>query len=141
MGEVLDVLKSEGYKLGDLQILRYDPKRLDVFPPPYISKLYFLAQNSGRRSQNGILGQLLCGMMDISHDTIVNYLSTRAPLIIFAKWDSPSSFHPLGFAFPAQTGGIGDQKMAFLAYGFFMDAWGKPELLTLFTLGLGYFFR
>lgn len=33
MGEILDLLKSEGYKFGDLQVLRYDPKRPDVFPP------------------------------------------------------------------------------------------------------------
>jgi RimJ/RimL family protein N-acetyltransferase len=140
MGEVLDLLKEEGYKVGNLQVLRYDPKRIDVFPPPYLSKLYFLAQNSGRRSKQGIIPELFCGMMDISHDTIIAYLTNR-PLIVLVEWDSPSSFHPLGFAFPSTTAGAGDQKMAFLAYGFFMDAWGKPSVLTLTLLGLAYFFR
>jgi RimJ/RimL family protein N-acetyltransferase len=140
MGALLDAIKEEGYRWGNLQILRYDPKRVDVFPPPFLSRLYFLAQKSGRRSSNGILSELFCGMVDVSHDTIVAYLTNR-PLIVLVEWDSPSSFHPLGFAFPSTSAGIGDQKMAFLAYGFFMDAWGKPAILTLTILGLAYFFK
>jgi len=140
MGEVLDLLKSEGYRWGDCQVLRYDPKRPDVFPPPYISQLYFLSQQSGRRSSLGVLPELFCGMTDISHDTIVAYLTGR-PLLILAQWESPSIFHPLGYAFPVTTAGVEDQKMAFIGYTFFRSAWGKPEVLTLTLLGLAYFFK
>lgn len=139
MGEILDLLKSEGYKFGDLQVLRYDPKRPDVFPPPFLSKLYTLAQNSGRRSKLGILPQIFCGMQDISHDTIVAYLTNR-PLVILVRWLSPAQFDPLGFAFTCSIS-MGSEKQAILGYGFFLPAWGKPEVLPLTILGLAYFFR
>jgi RimJ/RimL family protein N-acetyltransferase len=140
MGEVLDLLKSENYRLGTLQIIRYDPKRIDVFPEGYLTRLYQLAKNSGRRSPLGILPEFFCGMTNLDHDTITAYLSTK-PLIILAEWETPDSFHPLGFAFPSVNIGVGDQKAAFLAYGFFLTAWGKPSVLTLTLLGLSYFFR
>ena len=140
MGEVLDLLKSENYRLGPYQVIRYDPKRIDVFPEGYLTQLYQLAKNSGRWSSLGILPNFFCGMLDLNHDAITSYLAGRH-LAILVEWDSPSTFYPLGFAFPSTSAGVGEQKMAFLAYGFFMPAWGKPAVLTLTLLGLAYFFK
>ncbi len=140
MGEVLDLLKAEGYKWNDLQVLRYDPKRPDLFPPPYLSKLYFLAKNSGRRSSLGILPNLYCGMQNLDHDSICAYLTNR-PLIILAQWTSPTEFTPLGLAFVCTYGGIAGQMQAMVGYGYFLPAWGKPSVLPLFLLGLAYLFN
>jgi hypothetical protein len=141
MGEVLDAIKSEDYKLGDLQILRYDSKRPDVFPEGYLTKLYQLAKKSSRRSPLGILPSLFCGMTNLDHDSVTFYLATRPALLILAQWTSPSTFVPAGFAFPTTSAGIGEEKMIFAGFGYFINFWGRPEVLTLTILCLAYFLR
>lgn len=46
MREILKILKDEGYKWGNCQVLRYDSKRVDVFQEGYISKLYRMCKGS-----------------------------------------------------------------------------------------------
>ena len=150
MSDVLSILKSEGYKWGDCQVLRYDPKRPDIFPEGYVSSLYWAARGDTTtahgRKQASILPSLFCGMSNLSHDSITTYLLTL-PLLIPVLWSSPTSFIPVGIGFPTlfqpplnipvEPG----QRMAFAGYGFFHPFWGDPHLPTLAMLGLAYIFQ
>lgn len=139
---ILNVLKEDCYRINDCQILLYDRTRVDVFPEGYLSKLYKLAQLSGRRSQFGILPNLFCGMPDLSHDAITTYLASR-PIIVPVIW-SGETFLEAGFGFPTTVPMLGNRtgpdRAAFMGYGLFKGVWGLPEATILGMLGLTYFF-
>jgi hypothetical protein len=83
-------------------------------------------------------------MQNLDHDSITTYLSSRAGLLILVRWTSPSTFVPIGFAFPSTLIGTmskSGEKAIFGAYGFFSPWWGKPDILVLTILGLAYFYR
>lgn len=145
MGAVLDLIKEYNYRIGNCEIIRYDPRRTDVFPPPYLSQLYFLARDSSRRPSKdnlGILPNLFCGMMNLNHDAITGYLAYRTCLLIPVVHTSESEWEPVGLGFPSTTTGtLQTEKSAFIGFAFFKKWWGKPEVLILTILGLAYFFK
>lgn len=137
---LLPVFKEDGYRIGNLQVFLYDRRRVDVFPPPYLTKLYNLCKTSGRRSSKGILPTFFCGMEDLSHDAITSYLSDL-PIILFVEWLDQNTFKEAGFAFPVLFRGKSPERICFAAYGFFREYWGKPETATLMLLGLSFLFQ
>src|SRR5437588_3452336 len=141
-GSILNALKDDLYRIGDLQVLLYDKARVNIFPEGYLSKLYQLCKLSGRRNKLGILPQLFCGMPDLSHDAITTYLASR-PVLVFVIW-SGESFFEAGFAFPTALpvagNRVGPERSLFVGYGMFKGVWGKPEAEILGMLGLAYFF-
>jgi hypothetical protein len=137
---LLDVFKLDGYRIGNCQVLLYDRQRPDVFPPPYLTKLYNLCKASSRRAPMGILPNLFCGMEDLSHDAITMYLA-GLPVVILAVWSDENTFTEAGFAFPVNLRGKSPERMAFAAYGFFQKYWGTAESKILMLLGLAFFFQ
>ena len=143
--DALERIRDLGYRWGDQQAILYDPARVDVFPGLYLSNLWHDCKNSGRRrSGNGILEPLFCGMARIDHDAIIAYLTTRK-LYILGEWrqriikaDEPPrvDFIPLGFCF-LTTGCQGKSgNSAFGAYAFFESAWRTPQQIVLTHLGI-----
>jgi RimJ/RimL family protein N-acetyltransferase len=144
MSAILDLIKDQGYKLDRFAVLKYDQSRPDVFPLPYLTKLYELTAQSGRHSPLGSLPDLFCGLSDLSHDWITAYLSTKNPLLILGEWVTPNEFTPWGYAFITTSIGHASapkEKGIIAGYGFFSPFWGRPELELLSVLGLAYFFR
>lgn len=139
--ELLSILKEEGYRWGDCQVLRYDAKRVDVFPQAYVTKLYNLCRGDGKHSN--ILPNLFCGMSNLDHDSITTYLLQR-PLLILAVWRSNYDFAEAGIAFPVlfqpPLNVHAAERMSFSGYGYFRDWWGTPEITVLSMLGLAYIF-
>jgi hypothetical protein len=140
---VLLALKQDGFRIGDCEVMLYDRSRTDVFPPGYLTKLWQLCKDSGRRSPLGILPSLFCGMTDLSHDAITTYLATR-PVIIAGIWIGPEEFKEAGIGFPSTLPVIGNktgpERALFAGYGLFKEVWGRPEAEILGMLGLAYFF-
>jgi hypothetical protein len=137
------------YRWGNLQAIRYDPARTDVFPPPYLVCLYYKTLYSGR-SRLGSLPALFCGMADLSCEAIVGYLQ-KLPVIVLGEWREhdppPLRFHPLGFCFPTTfTSALppiapaDNRNFSFCAYTFFQESWGTPQQSVLSYLGLSYLF-
>lgn len=137
---LLTIFKEDGYRIGRCQVLLYDRKRVDVFPPPYLTKLYNLCKSSSRRSPLGILPNLFCGMSDLSHDALTSYLA-GLPVVLLVVWDDDNTFTEAGFAFPVILRGKAPEKMAFCAYGFFQKYWGSAESKILMMLGLAFIFQ
>lgn len=143
MGAILDLIHEQNYTFSNCQVLRYDRFNESLFPSPYLTKLYRLTCASARRSSSGkgALVEAFCNSTDLSHDNIVAYLFTRNPLLILSVWTSPTTWEPTGYAYFSVLKGEGATRLAFGAFTYFADWWGKPEITLLSVLGLGYFFR
>jgi hypothetical protein len=139
--DVLLALKEDGYRLGDLQAIRYDKKNADLFPDDYLGHLYNRCRESKRRSGNGILDALFGGNPASDFNSIVAYLASRSYLIILGRWEG-DKFHELGFAFSVISCGFPHtEKSLFGGYGFFRDAWGTSDQEIVTMLGLAYLFK
>jgi hypothetical protein len=139
--DVLLALKEDGYRLGDLQAIRYDKKNADLFPDDYLGHLYNRCRESKRRSGNGILDALFGGNPASDFNSIVAYLASRSYLIILGRWEG-DKFHELGFAFSVISCGFSHtEKSLFGGYGFFRDAWGTSDQEIVTMLGLAYLFK
>jgi len=139
--DVLLALKEDGYRLGDLQAIRYDKKNADLFPDNYLGHLYNRCRESKRRSGNGILDALFGGNPASDFNSIVAYLASRSYLIILGRWEG-DKFHELGFAFSVISCGFPHtEKSLFGGYGFFRDAWGTSDQEIVTMLGLAYLFK
>lgn len=140
MGIALEGLQQDLYRLGDLQAIRYDKARTDLFPDGYLGHLYLLCRESKRRSGDGILTTLFAGNPASNFDSIVSYLAAR-PVIIMGKW-TEDRFVEYGFAFPViEIGRHGTEKAIFAGFGFFHRSWGTEEQTILAMLGLAYMFQ
>lgn len=141
MNETLAILKEVGYRWGSCQALRYDPKKVDVFPEGYVTKLYKQCRGVGKH--DNILPRLFCGMRHLDHDSITTYLLGR-PLIIPVVWTSKNQFVEAGIAFPTVfMPGVGidyPERSCMAGYGFFSQFWGNPDTEVLAMLGLAYIF-
>ena len=97
-------LASIDYRWGQLQAIRYDKLRTDIFPgPSYLTTLYELTRLSGR-SHLGSLPLLFCGMMDLSCEAIVSYLHQR-PVVVLGEWRDQPEFNGKLKAFDDEAGG------------------------------------
>lgn len=136
--DILEELRSEKYRIGDLQALRYTPG-IAPFQEGYLSGLYF-ALGAGRRTsfRRENLQMLFCGMRNLSHDAIVSYLAQQK-LVILGKWEG-DIFRTAGVCWPHMV--VGEkEKSAFGAYGFLRWVWGTDDQEVLSYLGLAFLFR
>lgn len=142
MGAILDLFKDENYTFSDCQIVRYDRTRTEMFPEGYLTLLYQKTRAGRHPDRKGVgsLQEAFCGMIDLSHDNVTAYLSTRNPLLILGVWVK-SEFRPAGYAFFPALKGERSTRFAFGAYTFFKEWWGTPQITILSMLGLAYFFR
>lgn len=139
--DVLAALQEDAYKWGDLQVLRYDKSKTDLWPDTYLADLYFKCRNSRRRSGNGILDALFGGNPASDFNSIVTYLASRPVLLILGKWVD-EKFVELGFAFSTVSmGGPNTEKSLICGYGFFRNAWGTEDQQIVTMLGLAYLFK
>lgn len=139
MSVALEGLQEDGYRIGDLQALRYD-RATPPFFDGYLGKLYNLCASSKRRSGDGILTALFGGNPASNFDAIVSYLAQR-PVIVLGEWKD-GVFVEAGFCFPLITCGTMETERAmFCGFGFFKPYWGTPELTVLAMLGLSYLFQ
>jgi len=139
MSVALEGLQEDGYRIGDLQALRYD-RNVQPFFDGYLGKLYNLCAASKRRSGDGILTALFGGNPPSNFDAIVGYLAQR-PVVVLGEWKD-GTFVEAGFCFPIITCGTSDtERSMFAGYGFFKPYWGTPELPVLAMLGLSYLFQ
>lgn len=149
---------SLDFRWGQLQAIRFDASKTDLFPEKYLIHLYDLTRASGR-SRLGSLPMLFCGMTDLSCEAIVAYLRTL-PLIVLGEWrpyEEPAGdgsrvlstsfeFHPLGYCFLATltssrlSTDTDPHNFAFGAYTFFQEAWGSSRQLVLTYLGIAALF-
>ena len=139
--DVLAALQEDDYRLGDLQAVRYDKSRTDIFPDDYIGHLYHRCRESKRRSGNGILDALFGGNPASDFSSIVSYLAQRPFLLILGRWEG-EKFHEMGFAFPTiSVGTNGTEKALLCGYGFFASSWGSEDQEIVTMLGLAYIFK
>jgi len=147
---ILDVFKQDGWRFGYCSVIVYDRHREDIFGRHFLRDLY------DGSAAAGILGDLFCGMTDLSADAICGYLSTRNPLLILAvdrDYADGRAWETAGFAFPTvMVGGrlvpsvaTGEpprqtEKSILIGYGFLREWWGKPEITVLAMLMSAYFF-
>ena len=140
MSIALDGLKEDGYRLENLQALKYD-RANPLFHDDYLAKIYNLCRGSARRSGDGILSSVFGGNPESTFNAVVSFLAAR-PLIIMGEWQEDDTFKEMGFAFPVVMCGKQAPEMAcFAGYGFFRSAWGTPELPVVAMLGLAYLFN
>lgn len=139
--DVLSALQEDTYRWGDLQVLRYDKSKTDLWPDTYLADLYFKCRNSKRRSGNGILDALFGGNPSSDFNSIVTYLASRPVLLILGKWVD-EKFVELGFAFSTVSmGGPNTERSLIAGYGFFKEAWSTEDQAILTMLGLAYLFK
>ncbi|MCL5669812.1 MAG: GNAT family N-acetyltransferase [Acidobacteria bacterium] len=135
----LTAIKEDGYRLGDFQALRYDPKS-GQFPEDFLAQLYFLSKDCRRRSGDGVLSALFGGNPESTFDAIVTYLASH-PLIVMGRW-TENGFIPMGYAFVAIFCGTPATELAaFCGYTIFRESWGKEEGRILSILGLTALFQ
>lgn len=136
--DILEELRSEKYRIGDLQALRYTPG-IAPFQEGYLSGLYF-GLAAGRRSEfrRENLRMLLCGMNNLSHDAVVSYLAQQK-LVILGKWEG-DIFRTAGVCWVHMVVGT-KEKAGFGAYGFLRWSWGTEDQEILSFLGLACLFR
>lgn len=138
--DVLAALKEDEYRWGDLQAIRYDKSKTGLFPDKYLAYLYNRCRESKRRTGDGILSAVFGGNPASDFNSIVTYLAQR-PLVILGQWVD-GKLCELGFAFSIIVcGGAETEKAIFAGYGFFKQAWGRPEQTMLTMLGLAYLFK
>jgi hypothetical protein len=139
--DVLGALKEDEYRCGDLQVLKYDRSREDLFSDGYLAYLYARCRESRRRSGDGILSATFGGNPASNFNAIVTYLAQRPVLLILGKWID-GKFNELGFAFPTVSlGTVNTEKSLICGYAFFRNSWGSEDQRILTLLGLAYFFK
>jgi hypothetical protein len=147
------------FRWGDVQAIKYDATKTEIFPAPYLFHLYERTRKSGR-AKMGSLPVLFCGMLNLSADAICAYLSQR-PVCVVGEWrkhtfmtakdpddvDKPY-FHDLGFCFPSvnptvtQASNVyNPQNSCMAGYTFFQDAWKTPQQTICMYLGLAWLFH
>jgi hypothetical protein len=134
---ILDDLKTENYRLGDYQAVRYD-RNSPLFGETFMPDLYF-ALGAGRRTafRRENLQMLFCGMSDLSLPGIISYLNQQK-LCVLGKWEG-QVFRTGGVCWVNYTVGI-KEKSAFGAYGFLRWTWGTEEQEIFGWLGLAMLF-
>lgn len=141
MSVALEAMKESGYRLGDLQVVRYDKTNTTLFPDDYLGYLYGRCRDSRRRSGNGVLDATFGGNPASDFGSIVTYLHQRPALIIMGRWED-DKFFELGFAFPTISAGLpSTEKSVFAGYAFFKEAWSTEDQQILTILGLAYLFQ
>ena len=133
--DVLQALKDDDYRMGDLQCVRYDKSRDDLFPGGYLGKIYSLCVDSK------ILTATFGENPASNYDSIVAYLAQRPVLLILGRWEG-EKFVELGFAFNTVSMGTANTERSLIAgYSFFKKAWGSKDQQIVTMLGLAYFFK
>ena len=97
---ILQAFAEDGYRVGDFAAIRYDKARTEIFPEGWIGEVYFRLKGGmyNRKSKtDSILEKTFCGIIDLSYDNIVSYLS-KLPIIAMGKWDD-KKFTIYGLAF------------------------------------------
>ena len=136
----LDQIRDAGYRIGNLQAIRYDRTREDLFYDGYMGRLYFLLKECGRRGGDGILSAIFGGNPTSTFDAIVPFLVQR-PLIILGAWED-GSFKEAGVTFPIIFCGSQQTEVsAFCGFGFLPWVYGSDEINTLSILGLAMLYR
>jgi RimJ/RimL family protein N-acetyltransferase len=139
--DVLAALQEDLYRWGDLQAVRYDKARTDLFPSGYLGKLYNLCKGSARRSGNGVLDITFSGNPPSDFDSIVSFLAHQQ-LVILGQWQEDGTFKEFGFAFSIISCGFANtERSLFAGYCFFRHSWGSEEQTVLTMLGLAYLFK
>jgi hypothetical protein len=139
--DVLAALQEDLYRIGDLQALRYDKSKTDLWPDDFLAHLYHRCRESRRRSGDGVLTATFGGNPASDFNSIVTYLAQRPVLLILGKWVD-GKFHEMGFAFPTVSmGGPNTEKSLIAGYAFFKDSWGTEDQQILTMLGLAYLFK
>jgi len=135
---ILDELKAESYRIGDLQALPYD-RNNPIFGEMYLPDLY-LGLGAGRRTKfsRNNLRMLFCGFNDLSLPAIVSYLAQQK-LVILGKWEG-NLLRTGGVCWATAIMGT-KEKSAFGGYGFLRWIWGTEEQFLLGILGLSYMFQ
>lgn len=138
---ILDSIKSDNYKIGNLQAILY--RRGDLtFREDLLAWLYFEMKGSGQYSKRsdgmGVLPVLFCGMADLSFPAIVAYLST-IQLVVVGTWID-DKFKVGGVCFPTTTIGKGQERALIAGYGFLREMWGTDEQELLTVLGIAFLF-
>jgi hypothetical protein len=136
---ILNVFADDAYRLGDVQIIPYDRKRVDVFGTNYLHYLYSQCLLSRPTSPWGILPDLMCGMADLSSDMICSYLANK-PIALLCVHTSPTEFTPAGFCWPTEIIRSPSASSAFCAFAIFRPYWGTPESTVLGMLGISYLY-
>lgn len=135
---VLDYLKAENYRIGDLQAIAYD-RNNPLFGETYLPDLY-IGLGAGRRpkwSRNN-LRMLFCGFSDLSLPAIVAYLASQK-LVIIGQWEE-NRWRTGGICWPTAVMGS-KEKSAFGGYGFLRWSWGTENQEWMGWLGLAYLFN
>jgi hypothetical protein len=120
--DVLSALQEDGYRIGDLQAVRYDKSRTDLFPDDYLDATF-----GGNPASD--------------FNSIVTYLASRPILLILGRWEE-QTFVELGFAFSTVTmGNNGTEKSMIAGYAMLRNAWGTEDQKIVTMLGLAYLFK
>jgi hypothetical protein len=135
--DILDELKTENYRLGDFQALKYD-RNASIFGESYLSDLYFALGTTRKKFSRSNLKMLFCGMNDLSLPAIIAYWNTQK-LIILGKWEG-DVFRTGGVCWSHVTVGT-KRKSAFGAYGFLRWTWGTDDAEIMSWLGLAALFE
>jgi len=167
LADPITLLKDADYRWQDLQAIRYDPSRTDLFPgPSFLTTLWERCKGAGdgRLGPLGILPPLFCGVRDLSCENIISLLR-RNPLFVLGEWRAvvlktrsvgismasleylPPVFHPLGFCFPtgdpilaAPDLQAANRNAIFAGYAFFDEAWRTRQQRVLTWLGIAALF-
>lgn len=140
---MLDVFREDGFRLGDVAVIEYDRRRVDIYGTNYIHYLYKRSLESRPTDPYGTLPFTYCGLTDLSFDAICAYHANKSltcPIILLCVYESPSMFTPLGYCFVTEHIKTPNCNSAFAAFSFFREAWGTPEQTVLGMLGLAYLF-
>lgn len=140
---ILDVFREDGFRLGDVAVIEYDRKRVDIYGTNYTHYLYKRSLESRPTDPYGTLPMTYCGFTDLSYDAICAYHANKSltcPIILLCVYESPTVFTPLGYCFITEHIKTPNCNSAFAAFSFFREAWGTPEQTVLGMLGLAYLF-
>ena len=139
---ILEAFASDCYRVGDYAAIKYDKARTDIFPEGWLGEVYFRLKGGmyNRKSKtDGILEKCFCGMSQLDYDSIVRYLSTLQ-IVAVGKWVGDTFLH-YGFTFITIITGNATDRMSFVGYAFYPDAWGQPETELMTMLALCYLFH
>lgn len=165
LSDPIDLLKNADYRWENLQAVRYDPTRTDLFPgPSFLATMWERCRDAGggRLGPLGILPPLFCGVRDLSCENVIALLR-RNPLFVLGEWrervrytgidihaNLPAQdmqFHPLGFCFPtgdpilaAPALQSANRNAIFAGYAFFEEAWRTRQQRVLTWIGIAALF-
>jgi len=147
MGDPIDALAETGFRWRNCQALLYNEKRSDIFPAPFLYRLYERTVDSG----HGALRALFCGAPDLSNcDAVCRFLRYRSVCVmgVWQDTDGERHFRDLGYAFlsfpitrTSASTQENPQNSGFAGYMFFPDAWGTGEQTVCMVLALAWFFH